>query len=83
MDTIPDENTIRTALNVYSALRRAQKKYRSSHSKENNQLSRQCYYRMKEDPERYAAYLEQRRNYQKQRREKKKQEAEEGLAPFF
>ena len=71
-----DDKTVRAALNVYAGLKRRLERYRKSHLDVHNACSIRTYYKLKEDPERYAAYLEKRRNYQKQRREKKKAEAE-------
>lgn len=71
-----NESTIKAALNVYAALKRGQKKYRQAHMKEHCELNRRAYYRLKEDPERYAAYLEGRKLYQRERNARKKAEAE-------
>lgn len=67
-----DESTIRAALNVYNGVKRRYDKYRRAHLDVHNACSSRTYYKMKEDPERYAAYLEKRRIYQRLRNAKKR-----------
>jgi hypothetical protein len=76
---LADEKTIVAALNVYAGLKRRLEKYRLTHPEVFCKNSRDAYYRLKEDPERYAAYLKQRSDYQKRKRREKKEKEMKAL----
>lgn len=52
------EQQIQAALNFYERHKEAHKRYRDTHKEKMCELSRNYYYRMKEDPEKYQKYLE-------------------------
>lgn len=52
------------------------KQYDRNHPEKTNAKQMRHYYKIKEDPEKYAKLLEKRREYYKKRQEKKKEEKE-------
>lgn len=70
-DNFP-ETLLDSAINTYISLRIAKEKYRKNHLDKFSEISRNHYYRMKQDPEKYAQWKEKCRIYQKKRRDEKK-----------
>jgi hypothetical protein len=66
------DSTIIAALNVYACQKEACRRYQKAHPDKCCARSKNFYYRIKENPDRYAAYLETRRLYQQKQRELKK-----------
>lgn len=73
---ILSEQTIQSALNLYEKHKEAGKRYRQTHKEKMAELSKNYYYRMKEDPEKYKKYLERCR---KKYIPKKQREATENI----
>lgn len=80
METI-NEQTIKTALNCYNNIKKAQKKYQQKNKEKMNDLSKAYYYRIKDDPEKYKEYLQkcnarQKKYYHERKATKTEQEPE-------
>lgn len=76
-----NEQTIKTALNCYNNIKKAQKKYQQKNKEKMNDLAMAYYYRVKQDPEKYKQYLEKcnarQKKYYQERKAKKTEEKEE------
>ena len=72
----PTDAIIQTALRMYENQKKASRNYRQTHKEKVNQNSKNYYYRLREDPEKYKAYLEKcNKKYAKIREDPEKYEA--------
>jgi hypothetical protein len=71
------EEQLYTALLHYQQHRKAAKRYYENHKEKCNDSCRKWFAKMKEDPEKYKAYTEKRKQQMRERRDAKKQENKE------